>query len=190
MRRHRRRRRPKIFGIGWARTGTTSLGAALRTLGYDHTSRDLGLVLAYREGQWRRIERVVRRHESFDDWPWILLYRQLDERFPGSRFVLTVRDPQRWLTSYVGMRSREGPPDEKLDRVRDTIYGFHDVGPRDPRLLEVYERHNRDVRAHFRDRPDDLLVVDWERGDGWPELCGFLGLPVPDAPFPHKNRAP
>ncbi|MYB38989.1 MAG: hypothetical protein F4Y26_16720 [Gammaproteobacteria bacterium] len=34
----------------------------------------------------------------------------------------------------------------------------------------------------------DLLVLDFERGDGWPELCAFLGEPVPDTPFPHVNR--
>jgi Sulfotransferase domain len=24
-------------------------------------------------------------------------------------------------------------------------------------------------------------------GDGWAPLCGFLGVPVPDAPFPRLN---
>lgn len=40
---------------------------------------------------------------------------------------------------------------------------------------------------HFKDRPDDLLVVDFTQGAGWNELCEFLGHPVPDAPFPHAN---
>jgi hypothetical protein len=41
---------------------------------------------------------------------------------------------------------------------------------------------------YFRDRPDDLLVMDVEKGDNWKELCGFLGIDIPDAPFPWKNR--
>jgi hypothetical protein len=34
-----------------------------------------------------------------------------------------------------------------------------------------------------------LLVFDLPRGDGWEELCAFLGHPIPDEPFPHANRA-
>ena len=31
--------------------------------------------------------------------------------------------------------------------------------------------------------------MDLAAGDGWSKLCPFLGKPVPDAPFPHLNRA-
>ena len=51
-----------------------------------------------------------------------------------------------------------------------------------------YEHHNEAVRAYFAGT-DRLLDVCWEEGDGWDELTGFLGLPVPDAPFPHSNPA-
>jgi len=39
------------------------------------------------------------------------------------------------------------------------------------------------VRA---EAPPDRLV-DWQPGDGWEPLCAALGVPVPDAPFPHVN---
>jgi hypothetical protein len=29
--------------------------------------------------------------------------------------------------------------------------------------------------------------MDITAGDGWEKLCGFLGMPVPDAPFPHEH---
>jgi hypothetical protein len=45
------------------------------------------------------------------------------------------------------------------------------------------------VRAYFAGRPDDLLEVCWEAGDGWKELASFLGQPVPALPFPHLNKA-
>lgn len=41
---------------------------------------------------------------------------------------------------------------------------------------------------HFKDRQNDLLVVDFTQGAGWEELCGFLGRDVPDIPFPHANN--
>jgi hypothetical protein len=43
------------------------------------------------------------------------------------------------------------------------------------------------VIDYFRGRPHDLLVIDWEAGHGWPELCRFLGRDVPGEPFPREN---
>jgi len=34
---------------------------------------------------------------------------------------------------------------------------------------------------------ENLLVVDWTTGDGWPELCEFLGQEIPDEEFPCKR---
>ena len=47
--------------------------------------------------------------------------------------------------------------------------------------------HERRVRAYFADRPDDLLVIDISAGEGWEALCPFLGVPVPDKPFPRRG---
>jgi hypothetical protein len=33
--------------------------------------------------------------------------------------------------------------------------------------------------------PEKLLV--FEPGDGWAPLCAFLGVPVPDEPYPQVN---
>lgn len=35
--------------------------------------------------------------------------------------------------------------------------------------------------------PKDQLLV-WNVKDGWGPLCDFLGLSIPDKPFPHKNK--
>ena len=50
-----------------------------------------------------------------------------------------------------------------------------------------YLDHNEGV---LREVPAErLLVMDLTAGDSWEKLCGFLGLPVPDAPFPHEHRS-
>jgi hypothetical protein len=36
--------------------------------------------------------------------------------------------------------------------------------------------------------PADRLLV-WDVREGWGPLCAFLGLPVPDEPFPNVNDA-
>jgi hypothetical protein len=41
---------------------------------------------------------------------------------------------------------------------------------------------------HFRDRPEDLLILDICGGEeGWKELCSFLDAPLPHVPFPKSN---
>lgn len=178
----------KIFGIGWAKTGTTTLGHCLEVLGHRHQGQRLDLVDDLATGDLSRILAVAAEADAFEDWPWILAYRQLDAAFPGSRFILTVRDPQRWLRSYRNMLEQPGIVTEELNRIRRLLYGlpFPDVTAE--QLLDRYRRHNDEVVDYFSSRPGDLLVVDWERGDGWPSVCGFLGQPVPDVPFPHDNK--
>jgi hypothetical protein len=71
------------------------------------------------------------------------------------------------------------------------VYGRDAAAPagNKARYLETLRQHEAAVRAHFADRPDDLLVMNLEAGDGWRELCAFLGAPVPAEPFPTRNKA-
>lgn len=183
-------RRPKVFGIGWAKTGTTTLGACLRRLGYDHQGQNLTLVDGIMRGDLAKALRIAAAKESFEDWPWLLIFRELDAAFPGSRFILTTRDPGRWLASYRAMLAAEGEPTAEMARFRAFLYGMDVRSATDAELVDRFLRHRDEVLAHFEGRPHDLLVVDLERGDGWAEVCGFLGLPQPDEPFPHLNRRP
>jgi hypothetical protein len=49
--------------------------------------------------------------------------------------------------------------------------------------IEIFERHNEEVKQ--RVPPERLLV--YEVKEGWGPLCDFLGVEVPDRPFPHLN---
>ena len=180
-------KRTKVFGIGFHKTGTKTLGACLTRLGYDHHSLDQAAFRDYLEGDLDGVVKRVAAHDSFEDWPWPLLYRELDEQFPGSRFILTTRrDENAWfesLSAHVKRLPAGG------FSYRKYIYGF-DNPDKDPvHHIATYLAHNRSVREYFSERPQQLLELCWERGDGWPVLCEFLGYSIPDEPFPHKNRA-
>ena len=49
--------------------------------------------------------------------------------------------------------------------------------------IAAFEAHNKDVIARIA--PENLLIYDVK--DGWGPLCAFLGVPVPDEPFPRLN---
>jgi hypothetical protein len=178
----------KIFGVGWAKTGTTTLGKCFEILGFNHQSQRLDLVTDVAQGDLSRIIALAKDKETFEDWPWIILYRELDRAFPGSRFVLTQRDPARWLGSYLNMLRHQGEAPEELNQVRRILYGLPFPQVTEGQLVERYEKHNKDVVAYFQNRPQAVLVVNWERGDGWSELCRFLNKEIPAQPFPHANR--
>jgi hypothetical protein len=105
----------------------------------------------------------------------------MDARHPGSRFILSVRDPETWVASNVrhfGTRETQ---------MRRLIYGAGCPQGNEAVYVERMLRHNREVAEHFADRPDDLLTIDVTRNGAWAPICGFLGHPVPAAPFPHAN---
>ena len=44
------------------------------------------------------------------------------------------------------------------------------------KYTEVYEMHNRTIKYYFRNRKDDLLVINLNEGNSMEKLCDFLGL--------------
>lgn len=180
-----RRVRKKVFCIGFQKTGTTTMDQALRILGYRVTGpnhvRDADIAETYE----RIAAELSQQFDAFQDNPWPLVYRQMDALHPGSRFILTVRDEDRWFDSY-----RNHFEDRKASPMEVLVYGpeaaWLEGGP------ELYKgrmrRHNAEVREYFRDRPGDLLVLDVTKDHRWEPICDFLGDPVPDVPFPHSNQ--
>lgn len=175
----------KVFCIGFHKTGTTSLEQALEVLGYRVTGPNGTKDPDIADKVLTVADELVARYDAFQDNPWPVIYREMDRKYPGSRFILTMRSADSWIASQVrDFGSRETP-------MRRWIYG-NDAGcpeGNEATYVERYQRHNREVQAHFADRPDDLLIMDLPKGDGWEKLCAFLGEPLPDKPFPHANKA-
>ncbi len=178
--------RPLVFGIGLNKTGTISLHEALTTLGYRSLhwgGPRVRLLIEAARDEGRPLVSDFPDHDAFSDiWRLSENFALLDQQYPGSRFVLTTRPIDAWLTSrrlHVE-RNRER-------RAEGTYTGdFLDIEPE--RWREEYELHHARVQAHFAGR-SDLLVMDITRGDGYELLCPFLGEPVLDRPFPVRHRA-
>jgi hypothetical protein len=174
----------KIIGVGFQKTGTSSLREALRILGYrvkDTSSRPLIPIL---KGEYDKVAGMLRDYDAVEDTPWYMIYRELDRRIPGSKFILTVRDGDAWYKSvsrHIGVLRNPS---------HEWIYGRGKGLPMEDRenTLRVYNDHIREVLEYFKDRPGDFLEIDFTRGDGWEKLCKFLGHEIPDVPFPHANR--
>jgi hypothetical protein len=188
----------KIFGIGFHKTGTSSLASALRKLGYRTIHGDprgswpgadegIGLMRAIDAGNYRLP--TFELFDAFVDNPYFVIWRQLDEMFQDAKLVLTVRDEAAWIDSCVRYyRGRRVRP------MRLWMFGAH----ADPSAseaarqdwIEAYRGHNAEILDHFGSSGDRFLVMDIAEGDGWEKLCPFLGAPEPAKPFPRANVGP
>jgi hypothetical protein len=166
----------KIFGIGLSRSGTTSLTEALKVLGYSavHSPTTMG---------------QIRRHDAATDTTVADNFERLDQFFPGSKFIHTIRRKEDWLRScerfWLLMQSRFDAS-FLLTELHKQLYGTPTFD-RD-RFAEAYDRHLVRVQRFFESRPHDLLQLSFDRSeDLWGPLCRFLGRPVPQNEFPRSH---
>jgi len=185
----------KIFGIGLSKTGTTSLTRALQLLGY----RSIHFPFFYLKPQRHGLQLDHSRLERWDaitDSPIPCFYKQLDKAFPGSKFVLTVRDINRWLDSceYNHIWPGEYVHNKAVSRflyvnqilqMHHALYGS--IWFDRMRFNYYYQKHIDDVMDYFSDRPDDLLIYNISGGEQWAPLCEFLNKQIPDTQFPKEN---
>jgi hypothetical protein len=112
---------------------------------------------------------VVNSYDAFQDNPWPLLYKTLDNNYPGSKFILTLRDENGCINSVVNHFGNKGR------EMRKWIYGIGYPLGNEELYLSVYNKHILDVKEYFRNRPNDFLTIDLTAGEGWERICPFLG---------------
>lgn len=181
----------KIFGIGLPKTGTTSLNSALQLLGFNsvHFPHDKTTVEELRRGQYRLS--LLAHNDALTDVPIPAIFAQLDEAYPGSKFVLTVRGVEGWIESCRNAWFNKGDavpkPGTMREYYRTLLYGcnaFHEG-----RFRWVYHTHALTVADHFSgEKASQLLVLDISDPLAWQKLCGFLEVEIPSVPFPYLNR--
>jgi hypothetical protein len=206
----------KLIGVGWGRTGTFSLKAALEILGFGPCYHMMELL--------RRPEHVVHWQNAVNggnvdwgtlfhgykaavDYPTCQHWVNIGRYFKDAKFVLTVRDPDSWYESVK----------TTIYRAEPNLFGKFKIMMQLPfskekrRRLEVfrfikYSIWETDFNGRFDDReyaikkycdhidevrsavPEDKLLV-YDVKSGWEPLCKFLGVDIPeDVPFPVLNK--
>jgi Sulfotransferase domain len=179
----------RIFGIGMHKTGTTSLYTALKIMGYDSAhwvgpwwARDV-----WREMQEQGRSVTLEKSYAMCDLPFTFLFRELDKAYPGSKFILTLRDEDRWVESvrnHWALNSNRYAWDQDCfsHKCHTLLYGQRHFDAEV--MLNRYRQHNAEVREYFEDRPADLLEMNMDENAGWKELCRFLGQEEPEIPYP------
>jgi hypothetical protein len=127
-------------------------------------------------------------YQAMADYPGCKFWRELMAYYPDAKVIHTVRDPERWFESTQATifapnsGAANAPPPMKpfFDMVVGDFGGrLHDR----EYMVERFKRHTEDV---ISSTPKDRLLV-YEAGQGWEPLCAFLGVPVPETPYPREN---
>lgn len=119
------------------------------------------------------------------DWPGASFWPELTAAFPDALVILSVRPAEEWYRSAsgtifqaMGLAGEWGATLRRL--LADRFCA--DLDDKEA-MIAAYELHNEEVR---RTIPTGRLL-EWSPPDGWQPLCQFLGVPVPDDPFPKTN---
>lgn len=203
----------KVFCIGCNKTGTTSIGVALESLGYRLGDQQAAerLMGDWKRRDFRRVIEYCRTADAFQDVPFSLgdTYRALDEAFPRSKFVLTLRNSaDEWFDSLTRFHTQiigknRLPTAEDLREFQYNEPGWMWEAHRaiflrnaDESLLynrehykQQYDAHNRAVHKYFRWRRGDLLVLNLGTSNAMDLLCRFLELERGERRMPHLNKS-
>eukprot|EP01084_Bolivina_argentea_P264527 448108_1 len=196
----------KVFSLGIMKTGTTSMNAALKSLGYKchgdscihvgnwdylidgvflwQPEEVINLSLLKIPKLWERYISDSFSGLNFGDSPWCFMYPIFDIMYPNSKFILSKRKSEHaYINSY-------------LKYLKGYKKGYAKQGLTDGMFTSLairrYHLHNKMVEEYFKNRQNDLLIVtiDEENPDMnmMAKLNQFLGCKG-KRKFPKKNRA-
>jgi hypothetical protein len=203
----------RLIGAGLPRTGTLTQKVAVEMLGLGPCYHWVDVLADLRRvEQWQRAldgegpwDEIFAGFHSSVDWPGGYFYRELMERYPEAKVLLSVRDAAKWERSFretiwdMGhgesllrlLSSARAQVDEQwrdylalVERMFWGPQGTFARGHATPaELIAEMERHNAEVR---RVVPAERLL-EWQVSEGWEPLCEFLEVDVPQEPLPHVN---
>lgn len=204
----------KIFCIGMNKTGTTSLLYEFVRNGITTGNQREGELLLpkYINGNIKPILNYCKKGRFFQDIPFSIpnFYKILDKEFPNSKFILSLRNSaDEWYDSLVRFHTKTKligipnklPTSDEL-KLSDYVYKgwaydahntIYNVSHNDPYnkdiLISTYENHKKDVIEYFKNRNNDLLVIDLSDMKSYGKFKNFFGIKNNFTNFLHENKS-
>lgn len=191
----------EIIGAGFGRTGTYSLKAALERLGFGpchHMSEVIGDAEQIRlwsdaaEGR-PDYTGLFEGYRAAVDFPVAAFWPDVLAATPGAKVILSERDPEDWYGSFSQtilplILDRAAWPEDRrawFEMIEQVIID-RALGGRTDRdgILAAYRANV----AKARDMTQDGRALLFHPRHGWEPLCRFLGVAVPDEPYPNTNK--
>ena len=179
---------PKLFFIGFNKTGTKTLHSFFRDNGYlsvhssSYMAQRLGLppiakLMQQNQASGLPLLTGLDHYDVYSDMISLTeselieangLFRELDAENPGAYFVFNDRPVEKWIRSRL---SHEGGPRGSFVGRYAKAFGISEAEAPE-RWRAHYDRHKADVLAYFAGKPR-FMVFDIESGDP-AQLVRFL----------------
>nr|XP_039264174.1 uncharacterized protein LOC120339989 [Styela clava] len=123
---------------------------------------------------------ILSLRESDDEW-----LESLEKQMKASGGIRAIKLMTFLSPTYRNILIKTGRPASLI------MFGMENISsishrPYNKDMLKLkYRAHNAHV---LQNAPPDKLLV-YKVTEGWDPLCKFLGVPIPDETFPHKNKA-
>jgi hypothetical protein len=154
----------KIFQIGFNKCGTTSihnffLQNGLKSIHWDNTN--LAKTIKNNSDNNQPLLSGYEQYDCFTDmeslgdhfYIYLTHYKELDKQYPNSKFILNVRDKEKWIKS-------------RMKHNNYLEYFRRNTGLNTDGVINLWhnqwDNHISDVLEYFSDRNDDLLHFNIE----------------------------
>ena len=194
-----------VFNIGFNKSGSSSLSAALNMLGiptlqheYKDYQNNITLISSIIEENKKNNRKLFygldETYCGFSDFRGEEYFRELYAQYPDSKFILTIRPLEDWLKSVERWQSKKrlfrgianATKNNNIEKAR--YYRDQLNAPFNKKhKIKYYRNYKKQIRDFFKDKPDQFLELRICEGEGWPELCSFLNLDQPSVDFPRRN---
>ena len=189
-------KKQKVFIIGSNKTGTTSLTEAFKILGYkvcpEHIIYEFNsqyLIESSKEN-YNPLFDLVHKYDVFEDRPWnhTNFYEVLNEKFENSKFILTIRETENWINSYLRWSDKIALRQQWFYPIVSKVcYGNDDFLSDVGNMKSKFESRNKEIIDYFKNN-SNFLIMNLEENHGWQELCNFLNEEIPQIKFPNLNK--
>lgn len=171
----------KIFCVGLNKTGTTSLHEAFLILGirssHDHVVHEREVAKWRSRGRSWKLFKNFPDVEAFSNGPFHKpdVVEALFRSYPGAKFIRTARDKNDWV----------------LSRMTHNLVNLYAGRQERPFSTVATRKEWADHKRYMLKWKGHPRFLHWRlvHNPSWKPLCDFLGLPIPDEPFPHVNAA-
>ncbi|KAG9242749.1 P-loop containing nucleoside triphosphate hydrolase protein [Calycina marina] len=205
----------KVLLLGLGRTGTASMRAAMKQMGYVDTYHMMSCSIdnppdalmwmdalaakydgtgpAFTREDW---DQLLGNCQAVCDWPAVAFAKELIEAYPEAKVVMTTRDVDSWHASTMRTVFWRVMDHE----LRYLSYVSWAAGMYYPMLkkffdtffLGDFENKGKEVYLRHYEEVRHLVpkdnLLEFRVQDGWEPLCEFLGEPIPRGQkFPHVN---
>lgn len=187
----------KFVCIGQPKTGTKTMAKIFGLLKFKVNSNPLCLhidddfILLDNNIKYYTNDSISKCHnniailEAFHDYPYSFNYEYINDKFPDSKFILTIRDSETWFRSIFNYQSLPGAVNKKLLKK---LYGY-DIFLLENKadIISKYYEFNTNIIKYFDDKPSKLHIVDLTKDNVKLELSNFFNLNI-NFEIPHENK--